>query len=99
MSCDTLRRRRPRRMGTDMAESDPQKQQLLIAFYQVSWNEMTWRRNAGYRTIILGMAYCGALLSVIAFNHNLPTSIRVCLAAVVAVATLFGAGYLTSNYG
>lgn len=82
-----------------MADIEANKQQALLTFYQVAWNEMTWRRNAGYRTIILGMAYCGALLSVVAFNHNMPAPIRVCLALVVAVATLFGAGYLASNYG
>jgi hypothetical protein len=82
-----------------MSETDSQKQQALLTFYQVCWNEMTWRRNAGYRTIILGMAYCGALLCVVAFNHSMPDAARICLAGIVALATLFGAGYLTSNYG
>ena len=40
-----------------------QKQQLLLEFYNTAWNEMTWRRNAGYRTIILGFAYFGILLT------------------------------------
>jgi hypothetical protein len=85
------------------AESQPgrvnaQKQQLLLAFYQIAWDEMTWRRNAGYRTIILGLGYCGAILTVIAYNHAMPPAVRVCLAAVIGLATLFGGGYLASNY-
>jgi hypothetical protein len=40
------------------------KQQSLLTFYQIAWDEMTWRRNAGYRTIILGLGYCGVILTV-----------------------------------
>ena len=75
-----------------------QKQQLLITFYQTCWNEMTWRRNAGYRTVILGFAYFGALLAAVAYNQHLPWIIRGFLAAVIALGSLFGAGYLASNY-
>lgn len=75
-----------------------QKQELLLTFYRICWDEMTWRRNAGYRTIILGLGYCGALLTAVAFNHQMPWAVRACLAAVITLATLFGAGYLTSNY-
>jgi len=76
----------------------PQKQEMLATFYRQCWKEMTWRRNAGYRTIILGMAYCGILLAVVAFNHQMGPGIRWCLAGIVAVATVFGAAYLASNY-
>lgn len=76
----------------------PQKQALLLAFYRVGWDEMTWRRNAGYRTVILGMGYCGVILTVVAYNHQMAWAFKVCLATVIALATLFGAGYLTSNY-
>src|SRR5690349_11362764 len=76
----------------------PQKQELLIAFYQTCWNEMTWRRNAGYRTIIFGLGYFGALLAAVGFSHSMPPMIRYGLAGVIAIGTLFGAGYLTSNY-
>lgn len=74
------------------------KQEVLLAFYATSWNEMTWRRNAGYRTIILGLGYFAMLLTVLAFHPGLPASIRVPLAAVIGIGTLFGAGYLASNY-
>lgn len=74
-----------------------QKQQFLLAFYQVCWSEMTWRRNAGYRTVILGLAYCGLLLAAVAY-HPLPLQVRACLAAVIALASVFGAGYLAGNY-
>lgn len=76
----------------------PQKQQLLLAFHQTCWSEMTWRRNAGYRTVIIGLGYCALLLTVVTFNHQMQHQIKICLAAVIALATLFGAGYLTSNY-
>src|SRR3954447_23389826 len=74
------------------------KQQSLLTFYQIAWDEMTWRRNAGYRTIILGLGYCGVILTVVAYNHAMPPAIRGCLAAVIGLATLFGGGYLASNY-
>jgi hypothetical protein len=74
-----------------------QKQEVLLAFHRVCWEEMTWRRNAGYRTVILGMAYCGLLLTLLA-ARTIHLNVRICLAAVVALATLFGAGYLASNY-
>jgi hypothetical protein len=75
-----------------------QKQELLLTFYRICWDEMCWRRNAGYRTIIIGLGYCGVLLTAVAFNHQMPVAVRACLAAVITLATLFGAGYLTSNY-
>src|SRR5258706_2816468 len=75
-----------------------QKQQLLLAFHQTCWDEMTWRRNAGYRTVILGFGYFAMLLAVITFNHQIQQQIRICLAIVIALGTLFGAGYLSSNY-
>jgi hypothetical protein len=74
------------------------KQQVLLSLHQICWSEMTWRRNAGYRTVILGLGYCGVLLTVVACNPHMLQPIRICLAAVIALATLFGAGYLTSNY-
>jgi hypothetical protein len=75
-----------------------QKQEVLLAFHQVCWSEMTWRRNAGYRTVILGLGYCGLLLTFVASNHSMNMNVRICLAAVIGLATLFGAGYLASNY-
>ena len=75
-----------------------QKQQALLTFYQVSWNEMSWRRNAGYRTIILGFAYFGLMIGMISYNHSLSSEKRFGLAAVIAIGTLFGSGYLLSNY-
>lgn len=85
-------------VATEAGELTQQKQELLLALYRTAWEEMTWRRNAGYRTIILGFAYLGILLSVVAFNHTMPIGVRACLSAVIAVATLFGGGYLVSNY-
>ena len=83
---------------TQTAELTPQKQALLITFYRTCWEEMTWRRNAGYRTVILGFGYLGAILAVVAFNRDMPMGARVFLAAVIALGTLFGGGYLASNY-
>ena len=75
--------------------SDPkfssQKQELLMEFYKINWDEMCWRRNAGYRTVILGLGYCGILLAITSFNHGLPAPVRFCLAAVIALTTVFGA--------
>jgi hypothetical protein len=78
-------------------ELTPQKQQALLTFHRTCWEEMTWRRNAGYRTVILGLAYCGLLLATVAY-HPLGLYVRLCLAAVMALASGFGAGYLTGNY-
>lgn len=75
-----------------------QKQQLLLSFHQMCWNELSWRRTAGYRTIIFGLGYLSGLLAVVAFNHNMPHGIRICMAVVVGIATVFGSGYLCSNY-
>jgi hypothetical protein len=80
------------------ADISSQKQELLLAFYQTSWNEMTWRRNAGYRTIILGLGYFAVILTIVAFQPQMPTMIRISLGGVIAIGTLFGAGYLSSNY-
>ena len=68
---------------TTAARVDAQKQQLLLAFYQIAWDEMTWRRNAGYRTIILGLGYCGVILTVVAYNHAMQPAVRVCLAVLL----------------
>jgi hypothetical protein len=75
-----------------------QKLHMLLEFHQMSWNELSWRRTAGYRTIIFGLGYLSGLLAVVAFNHDMPNGIRVCMAIVVGIATLFGSGYLVSNY-
>ena len=85
-------------MSTDTNSSD-QKQLVLLTFYQTCWNEMSWRRNAGYRTVILGFAYFGVLLAVVAYNQHMPPLIRYSLAGVLALGSIFGAGYLRSNYG
>lgn len=77
---------------------DVQKQTALIALYQILWAEMTWRRNAGYRTIILGLAYCTALLTAVSFHPEMPDAMRYCLCGVLVIATVFGSGYLCSNY-
>jgi len=79
------------------AAPEAPKQQVLLAFHRVCWEEMTWRRNAGYRTVILGMAYCGLLLGYLA-SRAIHVNVRLCLAAVIALATVFGASYLASNY-
>jgi hypothetical protein len=79
-------------------ELTSQKQELLLAFHRACWEEMTWRRNAGYRTVILGLGYCGVILTVVASIHNMQMQMKHCLAIVIALATLFGSGYLASNY-
>ena len=87
-------------MSTDQAPNSltEQKMHMLLEFHQMCWNELSWRRTAGYRTIIFGLGYLSGLLAVVAFNHNMPNGIRICMAIVVAIATLFGSGYLASNY-
>src|SRR5437868_3147676 len=80
------------------ADLSPQKQAALFEMYRVSWDEATWRRNAGYRTIILGFGYLAALMAVVAFNRQMTPAVKVCLASVVAVATIFGGAYLCGNY-
>jgi hypothetical protein len=75
-----------------------QKQDVLLHFYRTCWEEMTWRRNSGYRTVILGLGYCGVMLAVVAYNHHMQPGVKACLAVVMAVASVFGAGYLASNY-
>jgi len=80
------------------SSADPAKAQFLLTHYQSCWQEMSWRRQAGYRTIILGLGYCAALLVVITFNHTMPPATRYCLAGVIFIATLFGSLYLASNY-
>ena len=87
------------RPATSADDLSAQKQDLLLALHRTAWEEATWRRNAGYRTIILGFGYLAALLAVVAFNHRMATQVRVCLAAVIAIATVFGGAYLVSNYG
>jgi hypothetical protein len=81
-----------------MDEPTEQKQELLLAFHRVGWEEMTWRRNAGYRTVILGLAYCGILLTVMAYAHPISWKVRGCVSLVVALASVFGSGYLAGNY-
>jgi hypothetical protein len=85
-------------MSVETLPISAQKQELLIAFHQTCWSEMTWRRNAGYRTVIIGLGYCALLLTVVTFNHQMSQQIRIWLSVVIGLATLFGAGYLTSNY-
>jgi hypothetical protein len=75
-----------------------QKQDLLLHLYRTCWEEMTWRRNAGYRTVILGLGYCGVMLAVVAYNHHWQPALKACLAIVIALASIFGSGYLASNY-
>ena len=75
-----------------------QKLHMLLEFHQMCWTELSWRRTAGYRTIIFGLGYLSGLLAVVAFNHNMPQGIRICMAIVVGIATFFGSGYLASNY-
>ena len=84
---------------TPESSSFDQKQLVLLTFYQTCWNEMSWRRNAGYRTVILGFAYYGVLLAVVAYVPHMPPLIRYSLAGVLALGSIFGAGYLRSNYG
>jgi len=90
----------PEPLREDLLSGDltAQKQELLLAFHRVGWEEMTWRRNAGYRTVILGLAYCGILLAVMAHAHPLHWTVRLCVALVIALASIFGAGYLAGNY-
>src|SRR5947209_19529683 len=88
----------PPALTTPFAELSPQKQDLVLHFYRTCWEEMTWRRNAGYRTVILGLGYCGVILTVVAYNHHMQPAVRVCLAVVMALASVFGSGYLASNY-
>jgi len=76
----------------------PDKHSALLAFYNVTWNEMTWRRNAGYRTVIIGFGYFGLMVAYVASNHAIGENARYLLAGVVALGTLFGAGWLMSNY-
>jgi len=59
---------------------------------------MSWRRNAGYRTIIIGFGYFTLLISLVAFNRAMPFNVRVFIAAVLALGACFGASYLASNY-
>ena len=75
-----------------------QKQDLLLSFYKHAVDDMTWRRNAGYRTIIIGLGYCTLLLAVVALNRQMPSSVRWCLGIVLIIGTLFGSGYLAANY-
>ena len=63
-----------------------QKLEVLLAFHRVCWEEMTWRRNAGYRTVILGLGFCAAMVLALACNHGIQWPLRICLAAVMTVA-------------
>src|SRR5438270_3352070 len=85
-------------MSDTPGDLTPQKQDLLLSFYRIAWDEMCWRRNAGYRTVIFGLGYCGIILTVVAFNSCMQPSVRYCLAAVIALAAVFGSGWLASNY-
>jgi hypothetical protein len=84
--------------SSSFSELSAQKQDLLLHLYRTCWEEMTWRRNAGYRTVILGLGYCGVMLAVVAYNHNMQPGVKACLAVVIALASIFGSGYLASNY-
>src|ERR1700682_4975765 len=85
-------------MSDPTSELTPQKQELLLALYKTSSDEVSWRRTAGYRTVILGLGYCGVILMVVACHRILIANFAKCLAAVIGLATVFGAGYLVSNY-
>lgn len=78
-------------------ELTPQKLEMLLAFHRDCSEEMGWRRTAGYRTVILGLAYCGLFLAVFGYIHPSPHA-RICLSAVIALASIFGSGYLVGNY-
>lgn len=82
----------------DLDDSTSQKQDVLLTMYRIGWDEMCWRRNAGYRTVILGLGYCGVILTVVACNPHMDAHLKKALAAVIALASVFGAGYLASNY-
>jgi len=75
------------------------KDDVLLTIYRATWDEMSWRRTAGYRTIILGLGYFGILLAVLGGRAGMPDEVRRALAGVVAIGTVFGAGYLVSNWG
>ncbi|HET6246662.1 MAG TPA: hypothetical protein VFE47_03105 [Tepidisphaeraceae bacterium] len=79
------------------SEFTPHKQELVLAFYRACCEEMSWRRTAGYRTVILGLAYCGLFLAVVGYIHP-ASGVRISLSAVIALASIFGAGYLVGNY-
>jgi hypothetical protein len=81
-----------------MSDLTNQKQELLLSFYKHAIDDMTWRRNAGYRTIIIGLGYCTLLLAVLAFNRQLSWGVKGCLSGVLLIGTLFGSGYLAANY-
>jgi hypothetical protein len=80
------------------SEPTSQKQELLLAFYKTSSDEASWRRTAGYRTVILGLGYCGVILTVVASHPIRSEPLKISLAAVIGLAAVFGSGYLVSNY-
>lgn len=80
------------------SEPTPQRQDLLLMFYRTAFDEVSWRRTAGYRTVILGLGYCGIILTVIGCHPIHSEHLKNCLAAVIGLAAVFGSGYLFSNY-
>ena len=81
------------------ASATPDKQAFLLSVYRMAFEEMTWRRNAGYRTIIIGFGYFGLIIALVAFNRGMPTAVKGCMSAVLILGALFGSAYLSSNYG
>jgi hypothetical protein len=83
--------------GSPPAATD--KHAFLLSSYRMAFEEMTWRRNAGYRTIIIGFGYFGLIIALVAFNRGMPTAVKACMSAVLILGALFGSAYLASNYG
>jgi hypothetical protein len=79
--------------------SPSDKQAFLLSAYRMAFEEMTWRRNAGYRTIIIGFGYFGLIIALVASNRTMPASVKGCMSAVLILGALFGSAYLASNYG
>ena len=55
--------------------------ELLLSIHRQAFEEMSWRRNAGYRTIIIGFGYFTLLIALVAFNRAMPFNVRVFIAA------------------
>lgn len=82
-----------------MSDQLSPKNDLLLSVYRMAFEEMSWRRNASYRTIIIGFGYFGLLIAVIAMNKTMALPVRACIAGVMVMGSAFGAAYLASNYG
>jgi hypothetical protein len=75
------------------------KNAFVLSGYRMAFEEMTWRRNAGYRTIIIGFGYFGLIIALVAFNRGMPGAVKGCMSAVLILGAVFGSAYLASNYG